>query len=121
MEVDPEARTIKYFNHENGRVFVHPSSTLFDAQTFPSNASFMAYFNKMETSKIFIRELTPFNAYVTMSRAPSRDAIRLLRDFDDRLFTTSPSEELAIEDRRLEELDELTKFNWENEHTFTVI
>jgi len=63
VELDPEARTIKYFNQENGRVFVHPSSTLFSAQTFPSNATFIAYFNKMATSKVFIRDLTPFNAY----------------------------------------------------------
>ncbi|KAF2703486.1 ATP-dependent RNA helicase A [Pleomassaria siparia CBS 279.74] len=63
VELDPEARTIKYFNHENGRVFVHPSSTLFSSQTFPSNASFIAYFNKMATSKVFVRDLTPFNAY----------------------------------------------------------
>ena len=60
VELDPSSREIKYFNQENGRIFVHPSSSLFSAQTFPSNASFIAYFNKMATSKIFIRELTPF-------------------------------------------------------------
>jgi ATP-dependent RNA helicase DHX57 len=58
VELDPEARTIKYFNQENGRVFVHPSSTLFDAHTFPGNAAYMSYFNKMATSKVFIRDLT---------------------------------------------------------------
>ena len=63
VELDPSAREIKYFNQDNGRIFVHPSSTLFSSQTFPSTASFVAYFNKMATSKIFIRELTPFNAY----------------------------------------------------------
>jgi ATP-dependent RNA helicase DHX57 len=63
VELDPEAREIKYFNQENGRVFVHPSSILFSSQTFPSNAAFVAYFNKMATSKIFIRDITPFNAY----------------------------------------------------------
>jgi ATP-dependent RNA helicase DHX57 len=63
VELDPEAREIKYFNQENGRIFVHPSSTLFSSQTFPSNAAFVAYFNKMATSKVFIRDITPFNAY----------------------------------------------------------
>lgn len=58
VELDPEARTIKFFNQENGRVFVHPSSTLFDSQSFVGRAAFMSYFNKMATSKIFIRELT---------------------------------------------------------------
>src|ERR1700710_428470 len=38
VELDPEAKTIKYFNQENWRVFVHPSSTVFDAQTFPGNS-----------------------------------------------------------------------------------
>lgn len=63
VELDPEARTIKFFNQDNGRVFVHPSSTLFAAQTFPSGSVYLSYFNKMATSKVFIRELTPFNAY----------------------------------------------------------
>lgn len=58
VEVDPEARTIKFFHQDNGRLFVHPSSTLFGAQTFVSGAAYMSYFNKMATSKIFIRELT---------------------------------------------------------------
>lgn len=62
-ELDPEAKTIKYFNEENGRVFVHPSSILFDAQSFSGAASFVSYFTKMETSKTFIRDLTPLNAY----------------------------------------------------------
>ncbi|KAI4184149.1 MAG: hypothetical protein L6R41_004940 [Letrouitia leprolyta] len=66
IELDPEARTIKFFNKDNGRVFVHPSSTLFDAQGFIGNAMYMSYFNKMATSKVFIRELTPFNAYTLL-------------------------------------------------------
>lgn len=63
VELDPEARTIKFFNQDNGRVFVHPSSTLFSAQGFPGGAVYVSYFNKMATSKVFVRELTPFNAY----------------------------------------------------------
>ncbi|KAJ4509756.1 putative ATP-dependent RNA helicase ucp12 [Exophiala dermatitidis] len=65
-ELDPDARTIKYFNEENGRVFVHPSSVLFDAQSFSGAAAFVSYFTKMETSKTFIRDLTPFNAYALL-------------------------------------------------------
>ncbi|QSS50053.1 ATP-dependent RNA helicase DHX8 [Histoplasma capsulatum var. duboisii H88] len=63
IELDPDARTIKYFNQENGRVFVHPSSSLFDAQSFSGSATYVSYFAKMATSKVFIRDLTPFNAY----------------------------------------------------------
>lgn len=58
VEVDPDARTIKYFNQENGRVFIHPSSTLFSAQGYPNAAAYLAYFTKMATSKVFVRDLT---------------------------------------------------------------
>ena len=63
VELDPEARTIKFFNQDSGRVFVHPSSTVFGAQGFPGGSVYLSYFNKMATSKVFVRELTPFNAY----------------------------------------------------------
>lgn len=58
VELDPEARTIKFFNQDNGRVFVHPSSTLFGAQGFVGGSMYMSYFNRMATSKVFVRELT---------------------------------------------------------------
>lgn len=58
VELDPEARTIRYFTQENGRVFIHPSSALFDSQGFTGGAAFVSYFTMMSTSKIFIRDLT---------------------------------------------------------------
>ena len=58
VELDPDARTIKYFNEDNGRVFVHPSSTLFDAQTYAGGGAYLSYFTRMATSKTFIRDLT---------------------------------------------------------------
>lgn len=58
VEVDPDARTIKYFNQENGRVFIHPSSILFSSQGYPSAVAYLSYFTKMATSKVFIRDLT---------------------------------------------------------------
>ncbi|KAK9449238.1 P-loop containing nucleoside triphosphate hydrolase protein [Limtongia smithiae] len=63
VELDPEAKTIKLFTREDGRVFVHPSSVLFSAQSFVGGAEFMAFFHKMATSKIFVRENTPVGAY----------------------------------------------------------
>ncbi|ODM19562.1 hypothetical protein SI65_04547 [Aspergillus cristatus] len=63
VELDPDARTIKYFNQENGRVFIHPSSILFSAQGYTGAAAYISYFTKMATSKVFIRDLTPFNVY----------------------------------------------------------
>lgn len=58
VELDPEAKTIRYYTQENGRVFVHPSSTLFDSQGFSGNAAFVSYFTMISTSKIFVRDLT---------------------------------------------------------------
>ncbi|KAI0874199.1 DEAD/DEAH box helicase [Hypoxylon argillaceum] len=66
VELDPEARTIKYFTHENGRVFIHPSSALFGSQGFTGGAAFVSYFTMISTSKIFIRDLTPFNAFTLL-------------------------------------------------------
>ncbi|KAK9370309.1 P-loop containing nucleoside triphosphate hydrolase protein [Lipomyces kononenkoae] len=60
---DPEAKTIKLFTRDDGRVFIHPSSTLFSAQSFIGGAEYMSFFHKMATSKIFILELTPFGGY----------------------------------------------------------
>jgi hypothetical protein len=45
--------------------------------------------------------LSPFNAYVTLSCSCGRHTIRLLQDFEERLFTTHPSEELQKEDAQL--------------------
>ena len=71
VALDPEARTIKYFadatgDGRNERVFVHPSSALFSAQAFPPNSAFVAYFTKMATSKVFIRDLTPCNVFALL-------------------------------------------------------
>lgn len=56
--------------------------------------------------------LSPFNAYVALSRGRSRETIRLLRDFDDKLFTRHPSESLRVEDQRLRELTTQTEENY---------
>src|SRR6267154_5545607 len=39
--------------------------------------------------------LSPFNVYVALSRGHDRENIRLLRDFDEKLLTTHPSEYLC--------------------------
>ncbi|KAL9623427.1 MAG: hypothetical protein Q9160_002320 [Pyrenula sp. 1 TL-2023] len=88
VAVDPEARTIKYFspdlpkndadadneskvNLSSGtttRVFIHPSSCLFSATpaTYPSGTHYISYFSKIQTSKPFIRDCTPFNVYALL-------------------------------------------------------
>ncbi|RDB25791.1 ATP-dependent DNA helicase RRM3 [Hypsizygus marmoreus] len=53
-------------------------------------------------------ELTPFHAYVALSRSRGRETIRLLRSFEEKLFTAHPSEDLRLEDMRLCSLDRHT-------------
>lgn len=69
VEIDPEAKTIKYFSQDHGRVFIHPASSLFGSQGFSGNAAFLSYFTLMATSKVFIRDLT--------RRSPSHFALPL--------------------------------------------
>ena len=57
--------------------------------------------------------LTPFNIYVTISRARGRNQIRLLQDFDDKLLTKHPSEYLRLEDERLNEFEIKTEEWWQ--------
>ena len=52
--------------------------------------------------------LTGFNAYVALSRSRGRNTIRLLRDFDEKLFTSHPNIKLRAEDNRLAVLEQQT-------------
>ncbi|KAG1847831.1 hypothetical protein DFJ58DRAFT_730013 [Suillus subalutaceus] len=61
--------------------------------------------------------LSPFNVYVALSRSRGRDTIRLLRDFDNDLFLRHPSEDLRIEERRIDGLVEETTKLFDSTHT----
>lgn len=50
-------------------------------------------------------KLTLFNLYVALSRSHGRNNIRLLRDFDDKVFLQSHNPDLLLEDERLGALD----------------
>jgi ATP-dependent RNA helicase DHX57 len=50
------AKEFKFFDLKDGRVFLHPTSVLFSETTWKS--SFVTYFNKQATSKIFLRDAT---------------------------------------------------------------
>ncbi|KAG5368941.1 putative ATP-dependent RNA helicase ucp12 [Yarrowia sp. C11] len=65
VQVDPEARQYQYFL-EKERVFIHPSSTAFSERNLPQEACFMAYFTRMETSKVFLRDVTPVSKYAML-------------------------------------------------------
>ena len=66
----------------------------------------------VDIGKLKTFPVNQFAAYVALSRSWGRDSIRLLRDFDDRLFTVHPSEDLKEEDERLQVLVKQTKENW---------
>ncbi|PSR77379.1 hypothetical protein PHLCEN_2v7930 [Hermanssonia centrifuga] len=57
--------------------------------------------------------LNLFNLYVALSRSSGRETIRLLRDFDEEVFTKAHDVELTVEDERLQELDVVTKRWWQ--------
>ncbi|KIM54526.1 hypothetical protein SCLCIDRAFT_1221915, partial [Scleroderma citrinum Foug A] len=59
------------------------------------------------------RGLSLFNLYVALSRSSGRSTVRLLRDFDAKVFLAAHSAELIAEDDRLRELDTETKKQWE--------
>jgi len=51
-----QANEVKYLDQREGRVFLHPSSTLFLQKTYKSR--FLAYFTMVRTSKVFLRDVT---------------------------------------------------------------
>ncbi|CEP19067.1 hypothetical protein [Parasitella parasitica] len=61
VEREKEAREIKYYTKDDGRVFLHPSSLLFSNNNY--NSSFLTYFSRMTTSKTFIRDGTEVPSY----------------------------------------------------------
>ncbi|KAI5996215.1 hypothetical protein EDD15DRAFT_2251075 [Pisolithus albus] len=52
--------------------------------------------------------LSLFNLYVALSRSKGRSSIRLLRDFDNKVFQAGHSPELLAENDRLDKLDHET-------------
>ena len=72
LALDPEAKTIKFFSStetlddRDERVFIHPGSTLFSATSFIDTSPFAAFFTRVQTSKIFLRDVTPVNAFAVM-------------------------------------------------------
>jgi ATP-dependent RNA helicase DHX57 len=67
VELDPEARTIKFFSEENSRIFVHPSSTCFDAKGWSSDVKFLSFWERVvsgegERQRPWARGITPCNS-----------------------------------------------------------
>ncbi|KAI9300769.1 P-loop containing nucleoside triphosphate hydrolase protein [Cunninghamella echinulata] len=64
VEREKEAKEIKFYTKKDGRVFLHPSSILFNTNQY--NASFLTYFSRMTTSKTFLRDGTEVPSYAVL-------------------------------------------------------
>ncbi|WRT67429.1 uncharacterized protein IL334_004400 [Kwoniella shivajii] len=60
IQKDHEAKEVKMFD-SSGRVFIHPTSVLFNESGFKSG--YLTYFGKAETSKVFLRDATEVPLY----------------------------------------------------------
>ncbi|KAG0367740.1 P-loop containing nucleoside triphosphate hydrolase protein [Gamsiella multidivaricata] len=61
VERETVTKEIRMFTKDDGRVFLHPSSILF--QTNQYQVPFLVYFSKLETSKIFVHDATMVPMY----------------------------------------------------------
>jgi len=58
---DFEAKNIKLYSKNDGRLFIHPSSVNFSVNKFEDG--FLLYFNKVQTTKAYVRDTTMVSAY----------------------------------------------------------
>ena len=92
-------------------------------QQFPVTAAyaFTDYHSQGQTIPYIVVDIaTPptgglslFNLYVALSWSSGKETIRLLRDFNAKVFQASHSAQLLAEDDRLRELDTEMKERWE--------
>ena len=61
VERETVTKEIRMFTKDDGRVFLHPSSILFQSNQF--QVPFLVYFSKLETSKIFVHDATMVPMY----------------------------------------------------------
>jgi ATP-dependent RNA helicase DHX57 len=72
VALDPEARTIKFFDAAGARAFVHPSSVCFDAgRGWASDVRFLAAWERFESGtgdgrKTWARGVSPCNVYAVL-------------------------------------------------------
>ncbi|KAI8061084.1 P-loop containing nucleoside triphosphate hydrolase protein [Gongronella butleri] len=64
VERKKDAREFKYYTKDDGRVFLHPSSILFNHNQY--DAAYLTYFSRMATSKTFLRDGTEVPNYALL-------------------------------------------------------
>jgi ATP-dependent RNA helicase DHX57 len=68
VALDPEARTIKFFDATNNRAFIHPSSVCFDAgRGWSSDVRFLSVWERFESGgKPWARGVSPCNVFAVL-------------------------------------------------------
>ncbi|KAJ3272875.1 hypothetical protein HDV01_005198 [Terramyces sp. JEL0728] len=66
VAIDIKSKEIKFFDKDTGRLFVHPSSSLFTEQNYDENV--LVYSSKVATTKVFVRDcsVVPNNALLLL-------------------------------------------------------
>ncbi|GAA5960522.1 hypothetical protein JCM3765_003663 [Sporobolomyces pararoseus] len=77
IERERESREVKFFEKEEGRVFLHPTSLLFSETRFAT--PFATYFNKHVTTKPFLRDATEVPLYAVLLFSPGHVTMELER------------------------------------------
>jgi hypothetical protein len=102
-------------------IVLDPDEPIFDATSPAVTLKLTDYQSQGQTIESVIVDITTsngqklshFNLYVALSRSSGRNTIRILRDFDEKLFAQSLDPDLLTDDERLEGLDAETKVWWE--------
>ncbi|GAA6000137.1 hypothetical protein JCM10207_007874 [Rhodosporidiobolus poonsookiae] len=76
IERERESREVKFFEPD-GRVFLHPTSLLFEETKF--STPFVTYFNKQVTTKPFLRDANEVPLYALLLFSPGRITMELDR------------------------------------------
>ena len=92
------------------------ANVIVDIATPPTGRSSLGLFAVSFWQKLMASTggLSLFNLYVALSRSSGRSSIRLLRDFDIKVFQAGHCPELLAENDRLEELNEVTLQEWKS-------
>lgn len=63
IELDPAAQKIRFFAKRQGRVFIHPGSSLFGVNSFRDNVGYCSYASSIISSKQFINTVNPLSLF----------------------------------------------------------
>ncbi|KAJ1653807.1 putative ATP-dependent RNA helicase ucp12 [Dispira simplex] len=64
VQLEAEAKKLRYFSRSGERVFLHPTSLLFDCNKIPSQ--FVTYYSKVATTKVYLRDANVVSLYALL-------------------------------------------------------